>query len=213
MSFKDLIQKRLYEAAYRREHPEIMRRIHAAFYQRHRLKILAQQKAHMSQPAQKAARRIYLETYNEEHKAEKKAYDAARYEAKRTEKLAQVAGYKEENPKKVRDININYYKNNREKFYQHAQARRARKKEAAVVDLSRAQWEEIKAAYGNRCVYCGRKMRKLSQDHIIPLSKGGDHTVSNIVPACLTCNLKKGNRAPLVPVQPLLLTLAPPRVA
>lgn len=31
----------------------------------------------------------------------------------------------------------------------------------------------------------------------------------NIVPACQSCNSKKGRKAPLCPVQPLLLTLAP----
>jgi 5-methylcytosine-specific restriction endonuclease McrA len=76
-------------------------------------------------------------------------------------------------------------------------------------DLSVAQWREIKVAYGHRCVYCGRKMQHLTQDHITPLSKGGSHTAPNVVPACLSCNSKKRARAPLVPVQPLLLTIAP----
>ena len=85
--------------------------------------------------------------------------------------------------------------------------KRARKRAAAVNDLSLAQWQEIQRAYNQRCVYCGRK-RPLTMDHIIPLSKGGDHTSSNIVPACVSCNSRKAARAPLVPVQPLMLTVA-----
>ena len=44
-----------------------------------------------------------------------------------------------------------------------------------------------------RCHYCGR-MAKLTIDHVIPLSKGGDHSRSNVVPACQRCNSQKGNR-------------------
>ena len=47
-------------------------------------------------------------------------------------------------------------------------------------------------------------MKRLTMDHITPISKGGAHTASNIVPACQSCNSKKNNRAPLKPVQPIL---------
>jgi 5-methylcytosine-specific restriction endonuclease McrA len=83
--------------------------------------------------------------------------------------------------------------------------RRALKKNAPIADLTMPQWRAIKDHYGHKCVYCNRKSQRLTQDHITPLSKGGTHTFANIVPACRSCNSKKGNRAPLVPVQPLLL--------
>lgn len=37
--------------------------------------------------------------------------------------------------------------------------------------------------------------RSPSLDHIVPLSKGGDHSRANTQLACLGCNVKKGNRA------------------
>ena len=83
--------------------------------------------------------------------------------------------------------------------------RTARIKHAPIRDLTRAEWEEIKAAYGYRCVYCGQKPTKLTMDHITPLVKGGAHTKSNIVPACRSCNSKKRDRNVLKPIQPLLL--------
>ena len=46
-------------------------------------------------------------------------------------------------------------------------------------------------------------------DHLTPLSKGGSHTVSNIVPACRPCNSRKGVKEVLRPVQPLLITVSP----
>jgi len=33
-----------------------------------------------------------------------------------------------------------------------------------------------------------------SLDHIVPLSKGGEHSYANTQPAHLLCNIRKGNR-------------------
>lgn len=86
-----------------------------------------------------------------------------------------------------------------------AARRRARRKAAPLNDFTAAQWKAMKEHYGHRCVYCGRKMKHLTQDHIISLAKGGSHTLSNIIPACRSCNSRKGTKNPPVPVQPLLL--------
>jgi 5-methylcytosine-specific restriction endonuclease McrA len=49
--------------------------------------------------------------------------------------------------------------------------------------------------YGKRCNYCGSK-HKLELDHIIPLSRGGSHRLSNLQILCRSCNAKKGARLP-----------------
>lgn len=85
--------------------------------------------------------------------------------------------------------------------------RRAWKAGTTVASLTAAQWREIKAAYGFRCVYCARKMRRLTMEHLTPLSKGGRHDVHNVVPACHACNSRKQAGPLPKPVQPLLLTL------
>ena len=43
------------------------------------------------------------------------------------------------------------------------------------------------------CPYCGKKIRSGDAhiDHLVPLSKGGLHTISNLVVCCSSCNLKK----------------------
>jgi len=50
----------------------------------------------------------------------------------------------------------------------------------------------------SRCQYCGKHFAtsELSIDHIIPRSRGGQTTWNNVVCACLSCNVKKGNRTP-----------------
>jgi 5-methylcytosine-specific restriction endonuclease McrA len=49
--------------------------------------------------------------------------------------------------------------------------------------------------YDYRCIYCG-SYKNLSVDHVIPVSKGGKNTWNNLVCACITCNVKKGDRTP-----------------
>ena len=43
------------------------------------------------------------------------------------------------------------------------------------------------------CQYCGSNKR-LTLDHVIPLSKGGQHTWNNVVTACERCNQHKSDR-------------------
>ncbi|KKN82018.1 hypothetical protein LCGC14_0312850 [marine sediment metagenome] len=61
------------------------------------------------------------------------------------------------------------------------------------VGLSAAGWLDILSRAKGRCFYCKAKA-KLTLDHVVPLSRGGQHVKENVVAACLSCNSKKGNR-------------------
>lgn len=45
------------------------------------------------------------------------------------------------------------------------------------------------------CQYCG-KNKELTLDHLIPKSKGGKSTWTNLVTACKKCNARKGDYTP-----------------
>lgn len=49
-----------------------------------------------------------------------------------------------------------------------------------------------------RCQYCGKEFPPnfLTLDHVVPTSQGGKTEWDNVVTACKTCNIKKGNRKP-----------------
>ncbi|MFM2080847.1 MAG: hypothetical protein RLZZ124_1809 [Cyanobacteriota bacterium] len=49
---------------------------------------------------------------------------------------------------------------------------------------------------GHCCQYCGSHGDRLSVDHVIPRSRGGEHSWDNVTTACLRCNVNKGNRTP-----------------
>src|SRR6187401_1886009 len=45
---------------------------------------------------------------------------------------------------------------------------------------------------GWRCVYCGSTGR-LTLDHVVPRSRGGDSVWENVVTSCAPCNLRKAD--------------------
>jgi 5-methylcytosine-specific restriction endonuclease McrA len=62
--------------------------------------------------------------------------------------------------------------------------------------FSLKEWNELKKKYGYKCPKCGKKEPniKLTVDHIVPISKGGNSFITNIQPLCGICNCKKFNR-------------------
>lgn len=48
---------------------------------------------------------------------------------------------------------------------------------------------------GFSCQYCG-KTKELTLDHLVPRSKGGKSTWTNLVTACKSCNARKGDYSP-----------------
>ena len=55
------------------------------------------------------------------------------------------------------------------------------------------QWIDLCDRCNNTCNLCGKKL-KLTIDHIVPVSKGGNNFIENIQPLCLSCNSKKSNK-------------------
>lgn len=56
------------------------------------------------------------------------------------------------------------------------------------------------------CQYCGHQFspKQLTLDHVVPASKKGEKTWTNVVTACRDCNQKKANRTPAQAKMPLL---------
>ncbi len=57
-----------------------------------------------------------------------------------------------------------------------------------------------------RCQYCGESFsyKKLTLDHVLPLSRSGAHSWGNVVAACSPCNNLKADKTPKEARMPLL---------
>ena len=76
---------------------------------------------------------------------------------------------------------------------------------------------------GWKCAYCGTASGRLTLDHVVPRSRGGESVWENVVTACAPCNHRKGNRLleearmelhqlPKAPAPVLFIRLAAPKI-
>ena len=95
-----------------------------------------------------------------------------------------------------------YYEKNRQKVLDKQKAnydpstsqkktsiRRARLQSNPVYEVTK---KEVWKFRHLPCFYCGGKGGSI--DHVIPVSKGGAHSIGNLVSSCRTCNSSKGNK-------------------
>ena len=67
------------------------------------------------------------------------------------------------------------------------------RKRNAIGNHNFGEWELLKKQYNFICPACSRQepQIKLTEDHIVPLSKGGSDNIENIQPLCISCNVRK----------------------
>jgi len=179
-----------YNADYRKrhaEHPETSIRYRA----NHREKLLADKKEY------------YLKNTEHCKKLSKEYYETHRESLRKASKE-----WVKNNPEKVKASCRKRYENHKEHILKVAKAwkdshrdavntqwqRREAKKKSLIATLTKEQWEAIKNEFDNCCAYCGEK-KPLTQDHFVPVSKDGEYTTNNIIPACSKCNCNKFNNS------------------
>lgn len=86
-------------------------------------------------------------------------------------------------------VNSAWPLNNPEKASEQRQRRRALQKSCETKLVTH---KEIKRLMQQPCLYCGKASEHI--DHIIPLSRGGRHSIGNLTGACANCNLSKGSK-------------------
>lgn len=89
-----------------------------------------------------------------------------------------------------------YREEHREYFYEKNAERKELMKITDDGTVTNEYLEFIYHEQNGKCMYCGCDLNESGKhlDHIIPLSKGGKHTCTNIQWLCPTCNLSKGDK-------------------
>lgn len=98
--------------------------------------------------------------------------------------------WKAKNKDRVRVTRAQWLSRNLDFHRNKEQRRRARKRNAKTFRVTRKDTARL---LNGPCFYCGSK-GEITLDHIIPLIKGGDHSVGNLVGACKACNSHKQGR-------------------
>lgn len=81
-----------------------------------------------------------------------------------------------------------------ERIYRAAVNHRRRLQVLAGGSFTPQEWVALCKKYKWRCLRCGKRTKKLTIDHVVPLSLGGSNTIDNLQPLCLKCNQSKGAR-------------------
>jgi len=155
------------------------------------------------------------------YQANKKMYQEkhrARYQQNREKYLQKVKAYAVENKEAILQKQKKYYEDNknstkykdaREKYRTSTRGRIAKrasegKRRAAVKSssdntITAQALEDLRKTQGNKCKYCGTTLDfsekgTVHLDHVVPLSKGGPHSITNVVWSCAKCNLTKSDK-------------------
>ena len=105
---------------------------------------------------------------------------------------ARAKVWREANPERFAAKSAQWQRDNPERVIIFAQ-RHAARRAGLPSTLTLTQWNDTLEQFNNRCAYCGTD-GKMQQEHCMPVILGGGYTQSNIVPACTSCNHKKGMR-------------------
>lgn len=98
--------------------------------------------------------------------------------------------YRTRNSAKVKLYSKEYQKRNLAKFAQYARNRRALCA-GAEGSFTATEFRALCEQYSWKCLACGKHTKKLTADHVQPLSRGGSNLIDNIQPLCSRCNSSK----------------------
>lgn len=100
---------------------------------------------------------------------------------------------KKENPEPSNRAAAKWRKNNKDKIRILNSSTKSRRRKSERRTITSKDWMSTLRRYNNCCAYCGID-GKMTMDHIVPLIRGGRHSIGNIIPACLSCNSSKNRK-------------------
>lgn len=210
-------------AKWRAAHPEASHARHAAYYAANKDKYRAwgakYREAHpdevltrkgLYRDGHRQEARDYSNAYNAVHKEEIALRRAAHYLEHAAELRARTAAWSGANAEYAATYRATHTEERRSSGRAYNEAhpevrvrakylRRAR--EAGLVEIEAIDLVAVAARDGWRCGLCGERVlpkargpEGKSLDHIVPISRGGQHTMVNVQLAHFRCNAAKANR-------------------
>lgn len=140
--------------------------------------------------------------YRERHIEVVRARDRARNQRRRDQRRQWMLAWQRRNREYLRAYQRQYYAQNpeRARFFSKSSSHARRLAKAGTPNrLTKQQWLGILDYFNYRCAYCLQPLDGQTPvlEHLIPLSRGGQHDPLNVVPSCQPCNNSKFNRTPI----------------
>lgn len=132
-------------------------------------------------------RNYYLNRTPEQVQKKKEA-DINYGRANRQKTVLHSRKYRANNLEKAREASRRWERANPHKVAEKRQRRRAATYKNGVYKVAAS---ELLHLYQGNCFYCQVNLA-VSIDHIIPIARGGRHSIGNLVGACKSCNSSKG---------------------
>jgi tetratricopeptide (TPR) repeat protein len=171
---------------------------------RQKAAIKAYNKAYFKSDQGKASVAKYLQSdkYAERIKMWRKSESGQASTKAASARMAKTEKYKERvriymQSQEYKDTLRRYLESDKGKACSSRYVNKRRSRIEILSTLTAQEWADIKHQYKQKCIYCGEE-KQLTMDHVIPISKGGHHVKENIVPACRSCNCRKGDKPVLL---------------
>lgn len=158
------------------------------YYENNKEIILKKEKVYRKNQFNKIQKR--RKAYSEANKDKISEYHKNYYSKNKKYFKLRNESYYKTNKEKVRLLVRSYAKKNPDKVKIYSENKRSRKF-GSRDRVSLDEWNAILNRFGHKCLCCGKEGIKLTQDHVIPLTLGGRHSIDNIQPLCTSCNSRK----------------------
>ena len=93
-------------------------------------------------------------------------------------------------PEQRAAVNKRYFAAHPEVAKKFRTLRKAKMRNAGIFTISNT---EIKKLMSSACNSC-KTTNNIQLDHIMPIARGGRHSIGNLMPLCQKCNLQKGTK-------------------
>lgn len=182
------VEKRAYnQAYYAAKHSEILAQ-KKEYYQANAEEIRAKKRTY--QQANLELLREKAKRYHATHKQQRRAAWERWYYAATEQVREYRRKYRQEHLAEVKAKLREWQKRNPGRVAYHNHNRRIAKRNG---DYTQVEWQALCEAVNHICPRCGQK-RRLTVDHVVPLSRGGKNDITNIQPLCSWCNISKGTK-------------------
>jgi 5-methylcytosine-specific restriction endonuclease McrA len=114
-----------------------------------------------------------------------------RYERNKEDIKKKSSEYAKDNAEAVNEVHRKYYQKNIEHMRAMRKVYSGNRRSLVDGTYTLKEWQDLCDYYDNRCLKCGEQ-KKLTVDHVIPISLGGSNTIDNLQPLCDYCNKSKG---------------------